>query len=120
MSDPPGHALDLPQGAEGAVDQVGGEDGPHRDDRDIGESHHQAGALHGLHDVAQREGQSNGSGVLPGVLVLDEQGDHAPLVAGLIGVDRCDRVVALRRVSQSALVVQALDLGPAVYGGGVG
>ena len=119
VGDPCGHALDLAQGTERAVDQVGGEEGAHRDDRDVGQGHHEAGALDGLHDVAQREGQGHRAGVLAGVLVPDEQGNHPPLVSGLIGVDRRDREVVLVRVGQGAPVVQALDLGPAVRGGGV-
>ena len=120
VGDSGSHSLDLAQGAERAVNQVGGEDGAHRDDQDVGQRHHEAGALHGLHDVAQREGQAYGAGVLPGIRVLDERGDHPPLAAGLVGVDRDDIEVACVSVCQGPLEVQSLDLGPAVLGGGIG
>ena len=40
--------------------------------------HHEAGPLHGLHNVAQWESQAYGAGVLPGIRVLGERASSTP------------------------------------------
>ena len=65
------------------MNQVGGEDGARRDDQDVGQGHHEAGPLHGLHNVAQWESQAYGAGVLFSIRVLSDRRDHPHWRPGL-------------------------------------
>ena len=115
--DPPGHPLDLAQGAEGAVHQVGGRHGPHEDDGDVRQRHDEAGALDRLPDVAQRQGDGDHAQVVAGA-VDEGQADDPPLEAGLGGAHGAQLLVC-GELGLGLLQGGHVDDGDAVLGRGV-